>query len=67
MRGAQVCAARHLLDVCDYARGLIDLTSPPAAPPLRPAPVHLDLSDVRGQPYARRALEIAAAGSTASC
>jgi magnesium chelatase family protein len=62
MRGAQVCAARHLLDVCDYARGLINLTSPPSAPPLRPAPVHLDLADVRGQPYARRALEIAAAG-----
>ncbi|MDT8435942.1 MAG: YifB family Mg chelatase-like AAA ATPase [Gemmatimonadota bacterium] len=38
------------------------LARPPRAPPPAPATNHPDLSDVRGQSAARRALEIAAAG-----
>jgi magnesium chelatase family protein len=62
VRGSQVRAARHLLDVCGYARGLVDLPAPSPTPPVHPCPVYHDLVDVRGQPHARRALEIAAAG-----
>ena len=62
MRGSQVRAARHLLDVCGYARGSVNLVAPSPTPPLCPPSVDLDLVDVRGQPHARRALEIAAAG-----
>jgi magnesium chelatase family protein len=62
VHGAQVGGARHLLEVCHYARGLIELAAPPVGPASQPPPLHLDLSDVRGQPFARRALEIAAAG-----
>lgn len=54
--------AAHLLDVCGYARGTRPLPAAGAPPPARgPAPGR-DLADVRGQPRARRALEIAAAG-----
>lgn len=61
-RNGHVQAAAHLREVIRYARSLDSLTRvPPAA---WPATVHLgpDLADVRGQPLARRALEIAAAG-----
>lgn len=54
--------ARHLSEVIAYLRGkgdLTRLTAPDAAPELRDEP---DLSDVRGQYAAVRALEIAAAG-----
>ena len=62
VRGAQVRGAQHLLEVCRFAQGLAQLASPPSGPPQRPPIAHLDLIDVRGQPFARRALEIAAAG-----
>ena len=64
VKGCEVLAARHILDVCAHVGGRArlgvyradTLTSAP-----RPT-VPPDLSDVRGQPHARRALEIAAAG-----
>jgi magnesium chelatase family protein len=62
VRGAQVGGARHLLEVCRYARGLTELAAPPTGPARRSDPLHLDLADVCGQPFARRALEVAAAG-----
>ncbi len=61
--GANIFAARHLLEVCAHLRGKAPL--PGVTTAVTPAPSgdeDLDLSDVRGQHYARRALEIAAAG-----
>jgi magnesium chelatase family protein len=68
-RGAELRAARHLREVCAHLRGLERL---PLIPP-RPESAELnpdggwtpdvDLADVAGQPQARRALEIAGAGS----
>jgi magnesium chelatase family protein len=57
-----VRGAAHLLEVCRYARGaspLRPVSAPPAGHGGRGGP---DLADVRGQPRARRALEISAAG-----
>jgi magnesium chelatase family protein len=54
--------ANHLLDVCAHLFGqnMLPLTEPPTSEVNAEYP---DLEDVRGQAYARRALEIAAAGS----
>jgi magnesium chelatase family protein len=62
VRDCEVIAARHILEVCAHIDGegplgLYRAESPSAAPTALP-----DLCDVRGQPHARRALEIAAAG-----
>jgi magnesium chelatase family protein len=61
--GLEVVGARHLVEVVEALCGRVALHQEPppeASPPTAsPAP---DLSDVRGQPVARRALEIAAAG-----
>lgn len=59
---AVVLSARHLLEVCAYLKGEQSL---PRGQRMRIDPkteVFADLADVRGQPLARRALEIAAAG-----
>ena len=54
--------AEHLLAVCGHLTGAVPLAAAQrAAPPLDAGAVP-DLADVRGQPAARRALEIAAAG-----
>ncbi|NCT66649.1 MAG: YifB family Mg chelatase-like AAA ATPase [Rhodanobacteraceae bacterium] len=61
---AEVRVAGSLLEVCAHLAGRAELAPAVAAPqadtPLPDAP---DLADVRGQPQARRALEIAAAGA----
>src|SRR5258705_7238428 len=60
--GARVLAARSLLEVCAHLKGEAPLREWSATPaPSRPE--HPDLADVAGQQAARRALEIAAAGS----
>jgi magnesium chelatase family protein len=53
--------AGSLAQVSEWLRGVSTL-QPPGPPRAAPAAVVEDLADVRGQPLARRALEIAAAG-----
>jgi len=57
-------AAVHLLEVCEHLKGIKALlkSSGHSAPQKRNRQYYPDLSEVRGQLYARRALEIAAAG-----
>jgi magnesium chelatase family protein len=60
--GCRVAVAKHLLDVVAHAAGSSLLSfAEGAAPPLSAAQCP-DLSEVRGQAQAKRALEIAAAG-----
>jgi magnesium chelatase family protein len=61
-RHARVLGAGHLQDVCSYARGLRSLPTAGAPSDRGSGPPGPDLVDVRGQPRARRALEIAAGG-----
>jgi magnesium chelatase family protein len=62
VRGARILGAGSLLEVCGHLAG--ERTLEPYRAELRPASSDLpDLRDVRGQLQARRALEIAAAGS----
>ena len=62
VKDCQVIAARHILEVCAHFGGASRLGRY-LAEPLSSVPTVLpDLCDVRGQPHARRALEIAAAG-----
>lgn len=62
--GLEVVPARHLQEVVEMARGTQPLPVY-KAPPLAPGPtasLGVDLSDIRGNEQAKRALEIAAAG-----
>jgi magnesium chelatase family protein len=62
-RHARAFGAAHLLEVSSYARGMRPLRAA-GPPPVGLATVATpDLADVRGQPLAKRALEIAAAGA----
>ncbi len=63
--GVDVRVARSLLEVCAHLRGVASLPRATAAPPADHCqpPQLPDLAEVRGQPLARRALEIAAAGA----
>ena len=65
VRAAVVYPARSLLEVCAHLTGHAALPRHVGAPAERAAatPAHYpDLAEVKGQPQARRALEIAAAG-----
>ncbi|MGZ8212835.1 MAG: YifB family Mg chelatase-like AAA ATPase, partial [Burkholderiales bacterium] len=59
--GAQVYAARSLLEVCEHFAGRTPLESYARAPRVQPVE-YPDMAEVRGQLRAKRALEIAAAG-----
>jgi magnesium chelatase family protein len=62
VRGLRACCAGHLLEISAHLLG--DRPLPPAGRHVAEAPSTdtPDLADVHGQPHARRALEVAAAG-----
>jgi magnesium chelatase family protein len=63
VKDCEVIAARHILEVCAHFGGAGRLGHYRAEPlAVAPPTVLSDLRDVGGQPHARRALEIAAAG-----
>lgn len=62
VEGARVYPARHLSDVLSHLNGSRQLIAVEPAPPPRQRTAVEDLCDVRGQPAAKRALVIAAAG-----
>lgn len=62
VRGATVIGARHLLELCAHLHGEEVISPHPRTAPADPSTDEPDIADVRGQPQARRVLEIAAAG-----
>ena len=62
VRDARVLAARHLLQVTAHLTRAQRMEALPAMPLIAGTDTLPDLADVRGQPHARRALEIAASG-----
>ena len=61
VKGAQILAARSLLEVCAHLCGERALARYDAVPAAH-ASAYPDLSEVKGQAHAKRALEVAAAG-----
>lgn len=62
VEGVQIRVARSLLEVCAFIRNESDLSIPTPSTERQPIDYGVDLAEVRGQPHARRALEVAAAG-----
>jgi len=66
VEGLEVLPGGHLLDICSHLLGHQRITPQPPAqstPQAVPAESGPDLNEVKGQAQARRALEVAAAGS----
>lgn len=57
-----ILAAKHLLQIINHFKGVQVLSRPAAILPDAPPPTQRDLSSVKGQETAKRALEITAAG-----
>jgi magnesium chelatase family protein len=62
LRRQKVLAAATLVELVAALQGLAPWSDPPQPSPSPPQPPPPDLADVRGQPLARFALEVAAAG-----
>jgi magnesium chelatase family protein len=62
VRDCPVAGVNHLTGVCSHLAGNAPLEFVRGAPRDRSLPSGPDLAEVRGQPHAKRALEIAAAG-----
>jgi magnesium chelatase family protein len=62
VKAVKVFSAQHLLEVCAYLNDTSELPLCELETDLRPVEWSTDIADVRGQPLAKRALEVAAAG-----